>query len=360
MLRVSNFLNMCKTPSHKNKIIVASAGSRKTTCIVEEALSVTDKNVLITTYTNENLEQIHSYIIQKNGWVPKNITVLSWYSFLLQDGVRPYQSSATQKGRVNSIIFKDIPEQLKRIKKIDIDRYFFTKGNDIFRDRVADFACYSDDQSSGSVINRLQGIYNYIFIDEVQDFAGYDLNFLEKLFNSTINIVAVGDPRQATFSTNNSLKNKKFKKYSIFGWISKKQTDGLITVEERNECYRCNQHICDFGDSLFPELPKTKSKNTDVTGHDGIFYLEEKDVLEYVERYRPTILRYNKKTDTMGLRAVNIGLSKGRTYERVVIFPTKPMLVYLNTSDITKAGDISKLYVAVTRAKYSVAFVKNK
>lgn len=349
---------MCKTLSHKNKIIIASAGSRKTTCIVEEALSLTDKNVLITTYTNENLEQINSYIIQKNGCVPKNITILSWYSFLLQDGVRPYQRSVTQKGRVNSIIFKDIPDQLKRIKKSNIDKYFFTKGNDIFRDRVSDFVCYVDDQSSGAVINRLQGIYDYIFIDEVQDFAGYDLNFLEKLFNSSVNIVAVGDPRQATFSTNNSLKNKKFKKSSISEWISQKQTDGLITVEERNDCYRCNQHICDFGDSLFPDLPKTISKNTDVTGHDGVFYLEEKDVLEYVEQYKPTILRYNKKTDTMSLRAVNIGLSKGRTYERVVIFPTKPMLAYINTSDISKAGDISKLYVAVTRAKYSVAFVK--
>ncbi|HNW96451.1 MAG TPA: UvrD-helicase domain-containing protein [Candidatus Paceibacterota bacterium] len=349
---------MCKTLSHNNKVIVASAGSRKTTCIVEEALFLTNKNVLITTYTNENLEQIHSYIIQKNGCIPQNITILSWYSFLLQDGVRPYQKSVTQKGRVNSIIFKDIPIQLQRIKKSNIDKYFFTEGNDIFRDRVSDFVCYVDDRSSGAVINRLQRIYDYIFIDEVQDFAGYDLNFLEKLFNSSINIVAVGDPRQATLSTNNSLKNKKYKKTFIFDWIARKQTEGLVVIEERNECYRCNQHICDFGDSLFPSLPKTISKNTDITGHDGIFYLEKKDVIAYVNQYKPTILRYSKKTDTMNLKAVNIGLSKGRTYERVVVFPTKPMLIYLNTNDISKAGDISKLYVAVTRAKYSVAFVK--
>jgi len=59
----------------------------------------------------------------------------------------------------------------------------------------------------------------------------------------------------------------------------------------------------------------------------------------------------------MGLPAINFGASKGRTYERVLIFPTKPMLDYLARSDISKLKDRSKFYVAVTRAKYSVAFV---
>lgn len=349
---------MSKTLSHKNKIIIASAGSRKTTHIVEEALRLKDKKVLVTTYTNENLEQINSYIIQKNGYIPKNITLLSWYSFLLQDGVRPYQNFVTKKSRINSIIFDEIPDQIKRIKKSNADIYFLTRGSDIYRDRVADFVCQVDDHSSGSVINRLQRIYDYIFIDEVQDFAGYDLNILEKLFNSSILITAVGDPRQATFSTNNSLKNKRFKKAQIFDWIEQKRKENLISIETRNDCYRCNQSICDFGDLLFPQLPKTISKNIEITGHDGIFYLKKEEVFEYVQLHNPTILRYNKKVDTMNLRAINIGISKGRTYQRVLIFPTKPMIEYLNTKDISKAGDISKLYVAITRAKYSVAFVK--
>jgi len=59
----------------------------------------------------------------------------------------------------------------------------------------------------------------------------------------------------------------------------------------------------------------------------------------------------------MNYPAINIGVSKGRTYDRVLIFPTKPMKIYLKTKDIKKAGDISKLYVAITRARFSVAFV---
>ena len=55
--------------------------------------------------------------------------------------------------------------------------------------------------------------------------------------------------------------------------------------------------------------------------------------------------------------ANNIGASKGRGYDRVLVFATKPMLAYLKTGDVSKAGDRSKLYVAATRARHSVAFV---
>jgi len=49
-------------------------------------------------------------------------------------------------------------------------------------------------------------------------------------------------------------------------------------------------------------------------------------------------LRYSKTTNTLGFSAVNIGSIKGRTYNRVLIFPTKPMIEYLNTKELDKAG----------------------
>ena len=48
---------------------------------------------------------------------------------------------------------------------------------------------------------------------------------------------------------------------------------------------------------------------------------------------------------------------KGKTFDRVMVFPTNPMKAYLKSKDLTAAGDLSKFYVAVTRARYSVAFV---
>ena len=34
---------------------------------------------------------------------------------------------------------------------------------------------------------------------------------------------------------------------------------------------RCAQSLCDLADALYPQLPRTESGNTDVTGHDGIY-----------------------------------------------------------------------------------------
>ena len=39
------------------------------------------------------------------------------------------------------------------------------------------------------------------------------------------------------------------------------------------------------------------------------------------------------------------------------MFPTKPMRDFLRTGDPENAGDQCRLYVAMTRAKFSVAFV---
>jgi hypothetical protein len=174
---------------------------------------------------------------------------------------------------------------------------------------------------------------------------------------SSINIIGVGDPRQSTFTTNNSSKNKKYKKASISEWIQAKEKSELLVIETLADCRRCNQEICNFADALFPDLPKTNSTNTVITGHDGFFFLKPEEVLEYFEKHKPVVLRHSKASKTMDLPAVNIGVSKGRTYARVLIFPTKPMKQYLKDKDLSKIKDKTRFYVAVTRAQYSVAFV---
>jgi len=356
---------MSKMLSDKNKIIIACAGSGKTTYIVEEALKLKDQRVLGTTYTNENLDQIKDYFIEKNGCIPANIIVQSWFSFLLKEGVRPYQNHMTEGSRIQSILYFGnvkksgaIRERLRYSPETK-DEHYLTEKNYIYEDKVSKFICKSNEQSKGLVIKRLEKVFDYIFIDELQDFAGYDLTLLELFFASSINIVAVGDPRQATFTTNTAQKNKQHRRSNIYSWLKEKERKHEVRIKEINECHRCNQHICDFADKLFPDLPKTVSKNTTLTEHDGIFYIQRNEADVYIKTHNPAILRYSKIIDTLGSPAINIGMSKGRTYNRVLIFPTKPMLEYLKTKDISKAGDRSKLYVAVTRAKYSVAFVVN-
>jgi superfamily I DNA/RNA helicase len=342
---------MSQTLSDKNKFIIACAGSGKTTYIVERALKIEKSKVLIVTYTNENLDQIKSYFIKNNGCIPPNIFIQSWFTFLLQEGIRPYQNQLIKQKRVKSIYFQTGAPLFH--KKGD----YLTKLNDIYSNKASEFICDCNNKTKGLIFKRLEKIYEYIFIDELQDLSGYDLELLGMLLKSKINIMAVGDPRQTTFTTNHSRKNKKYKGSGIYSWLKEREDKKELEIIEKNESHRCNQAICDFADSLFPDFPKTISKNSIITGHDGVLTVLVKDVAEYVKQYTPIRLRYSKTTNTLGLTAINIGSIKGRTYDRVIVFPTKPMVEFLKTKNIEKAGDRSKFYVAVTRARYSVTFV---
>jgi len=235
-------------------------------------------------------------------------------------------------------------------------KYFLDGGADMYRDGVSDFVVSLNGETQGAVVDRLERIFRHIFVDEVQDLAGYDLDVIDLLFKSAINVTLVGDPRQHTLATNIGPRNKKYRGAGLVDWFAERSD--ICRLETRDCNYRCNQAICDFADAIYPKMTGTTSLGVAPTGHDGIFQISPDDVTGYVEEHRPvTILRHDKNVDTKGLTAMNIGVAKGSTFERVMIFPTQPMLKYLNDGDETKLKAPEKLYVAVTRARFSVAFV---
>jgi superfamily I DNA/RNA helicase len=340
--------------SPNNLAVIAAAGSRKTQHIIDCVVADPSKRVLVTTYTNENLHQIVSRLSAGTGVLPQHVTVTGWFTFLLNECARPYQSFVLgEAGMMGGLNF--VGQRSRYIPKSKPQQYYLDRGKSAYRDGVSAFSFEANKLSKGMVVDRLSRMYDHIFIDEIQDMAGYDLELLDLLLKSPIAVTVVGDPRQATFATNNATKNAKYKGSGIVEWLAAR-TD-LCLVENRVESYRCNQDICDFADDLYPDLARTVSKNTEITGHDGIFAIRKSAVLEYAEKYAPMVLRWDKRADTCGLDAMNMGTSKGSTFDRVLIFPTKPMISYYQTRDCTQAGDRAKLYVAVTRAKYSATFV---
>lgn len=342
-------------PSPSNRAIIAAAGSLKTQYVIDEALAApTDQRVLITTYTRENSDQVIRRLHRANGCVPSNVSVLSWFTFLMNQAARPYQSAVIGKiDYARSLNFKG--SRFRLTPRANALRYYFGSNGDFYRDGVAEFAVHADKATGGRVVRRLEALYSKLYIDELQDLAGYDLEFLDLLFASGIQVTVVGDPRQHTYATNQARKNKQYRGNSIVDWLNQRQA--ICPIELRTESWRCNQEICDWADALYPELPGTNSRNMDRTGHDGVFLLAAEAVPEYVRQYNPTILRWDKRADTLGLHAMNIGVSKGSTFDRVLIFPTKPITQYLMTTDHTCLKARERLYVAVTRARYSVAFV---
>jgi len=346
-----------ETKAAKSLFIVASAGSGKTTHLVSEALKISDKNVLITTYTEANNEEIKNKIIEQNRATPKNLFAQTWFSMLLQYGVRPYQGHFLDKDVSGMILAKG--QSAPRTKETDL-KHYFTNDFKIYSDKISKFVIKCNKESSGKVISRLARIFSHIFIDEAQDLAGYDLDLIRLMCESDIKIILVGDPRQGTFSTNNSTKNRKYRRSEILNYFYDNMEneidvqDTLLAVNHRSI-----QNICSLADKLFPDFPQATSGNNNQKDHSGVFLVKPNEVEKYISTYQPTILRYNKTTRVASnAKVMNFGNAKGLAFDRVLIYPTGPINKWLKdrSSDLADTSR-AKLYVAITRARFSVAFV---
>ena len=339
-----------------NRIILASAGSGKTTTIVSEAAGELGVRSALVTYTNNSEAELRTKANEICGCVPPHMRTTTWFGFLLQHMVRPYQRAA-YPGRVRGLAFVN-GISAPRTKEADTKRHYFRRPGDMYVDKVSKFACKLIRETAGKPVDRLAQIVDRIYVDEAQDLAGYDLELIERLLDSKIEVVLVGDHRQATFKTNQSAKNRRFGRQRIIDKFETWQADGKTRIEIHNHSYRCVQKICDAADKLFPDVEGTISRNRTRTGHDGIFLVRQRDVGTYVERFSPQALRYNRRKQNVPGTPYNFGESKGMTFERVLIFPHKPLEAYCLTGKLENAGkELPKIYVAITRARQSVGIV---
>lgn len=345
-------------PLNENIFIHAVAGSGKTTYLVELALQNPDKKILITTYTNKNTQEIEAKIKQLKGFIPKNIKICGWFSFLLNDGCRPYQKLVGINSRINDVELV-VKQSAPYVPERDIEKYYFNSTGAIYSDKISQFVVKCNTLSNGKVLSRIEKCYDYIFIDESQDFSGWDFDFLNLLLQSHCKLVIVGDKRQTTFNTTPSNKNKKYSE-DIHLWFDDKQKENWGILHYFNKCWRCNKYICNFADLLFPELPPSEPRElVEGLSHKGLYYLKKSNLDKYIQTYSPIILVYDKraKKRVNNYPTINWGNSKGTTLERTIIVPTKPILEYLKSGDITKINDKDKFYIALTRAKHSIAFL---
>jgi DNA helicase II / ATP-dependent DNA helicase PcrA len=339
-----------------NTVILASAGSGKTTFLVDQALSEPGKKVAILSYTNNNVNEIKKTFLEKHGGTPRNVDTFTWFNFELHECARPYQRSVYSK-RVRTISFPK-GRSSKYVPHSDTEKYYFVNGDEIYSDKLSQFIIECEEQSGALMTRRLAEIYDEIYIDEFQDLAGYDLELIEVFLRAGIQMTLVGDPRQCTYTTNNSLKNSQYRGIGILDLVLKWEASNLCAIDTHARSHRCSQQICDFADALWPGMAKTTSLNQTTTEHDGMFLVSGRNLHEYVKTFNPAILRYSISTNSYGYSALNFGNSKGLGFQRVLIFPHGPIKKYLRSGNLNDVkGSIEKFYVAVTRARQSVAFL---
>ena len=332
-----------------NLAIIASAGSGKSTRLIVDALQHKTKRILITTYTIEGAEELKRILLDKSGTIPKNVSIMTWMSFLIQECIRPYQLAAFNCCIMGPVFVQG--RSTRGIRKSE-KHYFMCNNNEIYSDKLSEFAIHCNCITNGNVISRLAAVFDRIYCDEFQDFAGYDFDLIESLLGSQTRLIIVADPRQATYSTNESAKNSRYKKAGVSVLIEEWEKRGLCKIETDNWSYRCNQKICDFADTLYTDFEKTISRNTETTGHDGVFRVRSNSVETYISRFSPVVLRYNKSTPWINSKIKNFGAVKGRTFDRVLLLTNGPMESFLRGKTLASPA---KYYVALTRAKYSVA-----
>lgn len=345
----------------KNIVKLSAAGSGKTWDICNNALSIIndaahEKRVLITTYTNKGVETINKEIKEQNfGVLSERIIVRSWYRFLLHDLIRPYQTFITDINAIKSFDFSNLYgyKSIKFFKKGEKKRYLNLQGN-VYANQASELAVYLNLESKGMVIERLEKIYSHIFIDEIQDMTGDDLNIIELLMDSAIVTVCVGDNKQATYKTHNTQKRKKHAGANIWTFFNYLESTGKAKFEYSLVSKRFNQRICNFANFVFPNQNEISTCMKEKTEHDGVFLILRKDVPIYYNYFEPTVLKYDKNTSTEGYCSLNFGQCKGMTFNRVLIYPNDTFKDFIWGK---KLKSPYKYYVAVTRPKYSIAIV---
>ena len=342
-----------------NRVTLAVAGSRKTQSIVDACATGPADRRLAITYTTTGQAELERRLRAscRPGAAPE---VLGWYAFLLRHCIRPYLPRKYPEQRLRGLNFDGEP--VRGRFATGVSRFIDADGR-AYKLHLSKFAHDVVLASKGAAIDRLANIYDEIYVDEVQDLTGWDLGILEVLMNASgLDVHMVGDVRQSVFDTNS--RDPKFKQYrgvKMLDWFAAQGASGRLVVEQNVETWRSNQEIASFSDSVFSSefsFQATVSRQTVATEHDGVYAVSEHDVEKYLDAYRPQPLRPSVKTAKgTDLPFRNFGAVKGLTFERTLIYPTVPITQFLTAGTPLANQTACGLYVAVTRAVHSVAFV---
>lgn len=332
------------------RIILAVAGSGKTTHILNQ-LNL-EKRFLIVTYTINNIENLRFGIIKKFGYFPRNIRLLSYFTFIYSFCYRPLLSiQIKSKG-----IYWERPPQFTFNLDRNNDKFYLHSSNRLYSSRIAKLLEVKNALSD--VRQRLESYFDYLYVDEIQDFAGHDFDFLKGISKSNLNITFVGDFFQHTFDTSSD-GNVNKKLHSDYESYKKSfRTMGLqVDTESLVNSHRCSITICDFiRKNIGIEIYSSNNRETNITIVDNqldaneIHSNQEIVKLFYQEHYKYNC--YSK----------NWGSCKGEDkYNDVCIVLNKTTLKEFNNNSLSNltAQTKNKLYVACSRARNNLYFISD-
>lgn len=328
-------------------VIFAVAGSGKTSRLVKNLDE--KQRFLLFTYTESNRENLHTKILARFGFFPPNIRLYTYFTFLHGFCYRPFLRS---EKNTNGLTFK-LPPQFPRFN-LEQEQRYMNSARRLYANRLAKFI--SQTNMVGEVVARIEKYFDVMYVDEVQDFAGHDFNFLMSISAAKVKCSFVGDFFQHTFDTSRD-GNVNAGLHDDFTTYRKKFKAAKLHIDTDTlkKSHRCSKTVCDFITEKIGIVIEAHEERTVVIKYEDdpanvrALYKDPKTVkLFYQEHYK------------YGCYSQNWGASKGVDLYQDVCVVLNPGNVeawkkgtFKNINPETR----NKLYVACSRARGNLTFV---
>lgn len=344
-----------------NTVVVAVAGAGKTTMLARAVAAEQDPSrVAVLTYTMTNQVEDAMRVASFGRTNHSGLRVMGWCAFLLNEIVRPYLPALYPNVKLAGLAMYD-PESFKYLH--DEARYFNKEGF-VYPSHLGKLANDIIKVSHGAPIKRLENVFETIYVDEAQDIRGNDLCVLEKLLHSNIEVHLVLDPRQSTLTTTSrdTKYKKKYEAYKILDLYRLWERKGLLAISYENETHRSSKLIARLSDVILGPnigLSETVSNVVPRGHHDGVFLISKDTVTEYSFRYNAALLAQRESDSYDAVETINFGKSKGLTRDDIIVIATQAIEDFLVSGKDLQPTSACGFYVAVTRARYSIAIAVN-
>lgn len=332
-------------------IVFSVAGSGKTTLLVD-GLNL-EKRFLIITFTDNNFHNLRRKILARFGYLPKTIGLYTYFSFLHSFCYRPLLA---MKMKTKGLNWDSPPDWTSKLPRTD-ERFYFDISRRIYKGRLAKLL-----EVKGELLEavaRVEKFYDVLCVDEVQDFAGHDFNFLAALAKSSLGVLLVGDFYQHTFDTSrdgatNRTLHEDYEKYR-----TRFKAMGLyIDDDTLKKSHRCPPAVCGF---------IRETLGIDIESHgDGeheVKLVEEQQRAEQLYASVTTVKLFYQEHEKYGCYSQNWGGSKGDDHyvDVCVVLNPKTLKAY-KTGGLNGLAPTTrnKFYVACSRTRGNLYFVPEK
>lgn len=333
------------------RLIHAVAGSGKTTKIIESIDP--QKRNLILTYTETNQNTIRAKLIDKFGYIPESTFIFGVFEFLYSFCLVPYLGKRPKginfdyetQGKIdnNSIDITGRIIQNRLSKSLMRGELIYKKNNIPF---------------DNSYLERIDKFFDCIYVDECQDFASDDFDWLLSLSNLNAEVSLLGDFYQKTFSTSRRGNKGKGVHSNFDNWIKVISDSGFeIDLSSLSKSYRCPKIVCDF---IVEKLSIEISSQLEEKYSAQITLIDSQDKIESIMTDDNVMKLFYQKSYDYDCKSQNWGDSKGSEYDNVcvVLNPTTYKLFAADRLNELSSQTKSKFYVACTRTRGNLYFVK--